>query len=184
MLWSIGEWVDFSATPSLLDWSAFLLGGLGIGFTIFQLMRSKGALVAARKELERTRTTLIKNQLLSVLPGFEELMASIDDAVRVGDRQELSSQLQRFAYRAAEAAALLEASSSGFSDLIERINGEARNALEARSRLYGSPDTQLEELVRASVDELQVLVMDVKGIAVSIRNDPGKVPADKEGKNA
>ncbi|GAA1565598.1 hypothetical protein [Leucobacter aridicollis] len=183
MIFNSWKWIDLSAIPGPLDWAGFVLGGLGIGFTIYQLMKSKGALNAAREELERTRATLIKNQLLSVLPGFEELMDRIDDAVRTGNREELSTQFQKFAYRLAEAIPLLESGSTSFSSLIESMKSEITKALEARSSLYGSPDTPVDELVRVNVDSLQILVTQIKTTTVSVRNDPGKIPAE-EAKNA
>ena len=66
-------WVDFSNVPGFLDWVAFCFGAAGIGFTVVQLARSRGALKAAATALRETRATLIRNQLVSVLPGFEEI---------------------------------------------------------------------------------------------------------------
>jgi hypothetical protein len=43
--------LDPTNVPGALDWVAFFLGGAGIGFTIWQLLRSKGALKAARDVL-------------------------------------------------------------------------------------------------------------------------------------
>lgn len=131
------RWVDVNAAPTMLDWIAFVLGGAGIAFTIVQLLRSKGALQAARDELNRTRSTLMKNQLLAVLPGFEEILVTLEQAIRDNNRDLADEQLTRFAYRSQEAAELLKGSSEEFTPMVDSLIEAARNATTTRSSLFG-----------------------------------------------
>lgn len=175
------QWIDFGSAPSPVDWLAFILGGTGILFTIAQLLRSKGALKAARNELERTRAMLIKNQLVAVLPGFEELMTNLDRSIRHDDRLQLEDHLHRFAYHAYEAAALLTESSPEYHEIAQEVIEGGNFAMEAKSLLYGSPGVIAEELLGQKADQLRQLVLRLHGLAVSIRNDPGSTQNKKKG---
>lgn len=167
------HWVDLNGVPTALDWFAFVLGGLGIGFTIYQLLRSKGALEAARTELDRTRTTLMKNQLLAVLPGFEEILVNLDQSIRDDDRDKADLQLTRFAYHSQEAAELLRGSSDEFSSMVESLVDTAQKATVTRSTLFGSPTRTTAQLIGQPSGEFRLLVTEIRGLSVFIRNDPG-----------
>lgn len=171
----LGDWrlVDLNAAPTLLDWVAFVLGGLGIGFTIWQLLRSKGALKAARDELNRTRSTLIKNQLLAVLPGFEEILVNLEQSIRDDARDQANAQLTRFAYHSQEAAELLKGSSEEFTSMVETLVEAAQTATRARSSLFGSPNRTTSQLIGQPMGDFRLLVTEIRGLSVSIRNDPG-----------
>ncbi|MGW9168420.1 hypothetical protein [Agromyces sp. NPDC055658] len=172
----IGEfqWLDFTNVPGLLDWVAFVLGGLGIGFTIVQLTRSKGALKAAEQALESTRASLVRNQLVAVLPAFEEISREIDGALEADDRKRMAEALHRFSYRAVEVVVLLKSSNAGFEDLANEIANEGSDASEARGKLYGEPTATVDELVGTTASQIRLLAPRISGVAVSIRNDPGK----------
>lgn len=167
--------IDFSAVPGLLDWIAFGLGALGIGFTVIQLIRSKGALKAAAKALTETRDILMRNQLVSVLPAFEEISKSIDSALRADDRELLQDGLGRFSYRAHEAMALLTDSTSGHEALINEIAITARSSSLARSNIFSDPTSPVALLAGEAASSIRNLAPQIGGAAVSIRNDPGKV---------
>lgn len=168
-------WVDVSNVPGVLDWVAFILGAAGIGFTVIQLARSKGALKAAAEALSETRGTLIRNQLVSVLPAFEEISKSIDSALDAKSRDRLQEGFERFTFRAHEAVALLHASTTEFSGLVDEIMKAAESASGARSDLYGDATTPLDTLVGDAASSIRKLAPRISGAAVSIRNDPGKV---------
>ncbi|MFC0678329.1 hypothetical protein ACFFGH_10805 [Lysobacter korlensis] len=101
------QWLDFENVPGVLDWTAFVLGALGIGFAIYQLTRSRNALTAARDALVSTRKSLVKNQLVAVLPRLEEIDHALDDALVADDREGAGSALVRYRYFTAEVSALL-----------------------------------------------------------------------------
>lgn len=171
-------WVDYSNVPGVLDWVAFWLGAAGIGFTVVQLYRSRGALQAAATALSETRATLIRNQLVSVLPAFEEVSKSIDSALGSQDRDQLQEGLGRFSFRAHEAASLLRASTTEFEPLVADILQAAESASTARSNLYGDATSRLETLAGDAASIIRNLAPRISGAAVSIRNDPGKVKQD------
>lgn len=175
------QWVDLNAVPTLLDWVAFVLGGAGIAFTIVQLLRSKGALNAARNELNRTRSTLIKNQLLAVLPGFEEILFNLDQSIRDNDREQADIQLTRLAYHSQEAAELLKGNSEDFAPMVDTLIDAAQTATTSRSALFGSPNKTTAQLVGQPIGEFRLLVTEIRGLSVSIRNDPGKARVIKKG---
>lgn len=168
-------WIDFSNVPGLLDWVAFLLGALGIGFTVIQLFRSRGALKSAAAALQNTRDTLIRNQLVSVLPAFEEISKSIDAALTSKNRTQLQEGFARFTFRAHEAVSLLNSSTNEFETIVEEILSVAESASTARSSLYSDATTPLDILVGDAASSVRNLAPRVSGAAVSIRNDPGKV---------
>jgi hypothetical protein len=171
-------WVDVTNVPGVLDWWAFCLGALGIGFTVVQLFRSSGALKSAAKALRETRSTLIRNQLMSILPGFEEISKSVDSALRDDDRQALQEAIGRFAFRAHESAALLQDSTTDYAPLIFDILRVAEAASSARTLLFSDLDTPLGELVGEVTSDIRGLAPKVSGASVAIRNDPGKVKKD------
>jgi hypothetical protein len=171
-------WIDYSNVPGLMDWVAFSLGAAGIGFTVVQLARSRGALKAAAKALSETRATLIRNQLVSVLPAFEEISKSIDAALGSKNREQLQEGFGRFSFRAHEAVSLLNASTTEFELLVEEILNAAESASTARSNLYSDATSALEVLVGDAASSIRNLAPRVSGAAVSIRNDPGKVKQD------
>lgn len=169
-------WYDLANVPGVLDWIAFVLGTLGIGFTVIQLLRSRSALKAAELALIETRDILIQNQLGSVLPGFEEISNSINAslAADVKDRWQVEAGFGRFVSHGHEAIALLSDSTSDFASLIRSIETSIRLVSKARSSIFTDTTTPLEELVGEAATSVRDLAPKLKGAAVSIRNDPGK----------
>jgi hypothetical protein len=168
--------VDCASTPSQLDWWAFILGGIGIGFTVIQLIRSRGALNAARDALESTRASLIKNQLVSVLPGFQEISASIDAALSEPSRIPMQQALSRFCIHGYEAATLLRDTSAEFEGLAEQIIQTTDTASKARAGLFANPRKSVHDIAGSSAEEARNLAARISGVATSIRNDPGSGP--------
>jgi hypothetical protein len=170
------QYVDFNNVPGVLDWLAFILGGLGIGFTVVQLIRSRGALKAAAKALTDTRSTLIKNQLLSTLPAFEEISAVVDNALSTDpDRDPMQQALTRFCLHAQEAASLLKSSTNGqFDEVIREIVGTADEASQARAGLFSNVGATIHDIAGDAATSIRNLAPKIRGVAVDIRNDPGK----------
>lgn len=167
------QWLDFALVPGWLDWVAFVLGGAGIGFTILQLLRSKGALESARRALVTTQSTLIKNQLLGILPKFSELSHAVDVALDLPDRSRMDEALERFCLSASEAATLLEVSYKDFGNVVSEILDVVNEASEARSGLFGNREVELRDIAGAAASSIRNLAPRISGITASIRNDAG-----------
>lgn len=167
------QWLDWANAPGVVDWVAFGLGFAGIGFTVFQLVRSRGALRSAEAALKSTRRTLIKNQLVSILPGFREISMSVDAALPGSDRDSMLNALTRFSYHAIEAATLLKASPGSYGDLPVEILRVANDANAARASLFGSPGESVFDLAAEAAAGIRDLALRISAAAVQIRNDPG-----------
>ncbi|WDG17490.1 hypothetical protein [Microbacterium sp. Clip185] len=173
----LGEWVwlDLANVPGVLDWVAFVLGGAGIGFTIWQLLRSRSALVAAQKALEHTQSVLIRNQLLAVLPPFSELSDRLDAAMRSNSREEAEQALSRFCYQSSEAAALLKNSGLDHTEIVQKMVVTTRAAQVARAGLFDNEEMTVADIVGIAATTIRDLGPEVHGVAVVIRNDAGGV---------
>lgn len=173
----IGEWrwLDFANTPGVLDWVAFVVGTGGIAFAIWQLLRSKSALEAARDALESTRESLVKNQLVAVLPAFTEISRTVDSALSSVDREPMQMALGRFTDQAHEAAILLRDATDGYEKLAAKILRTADTASRARAALFELPmSTSVQEIAGAAATEIRYLAPHILGVATTLRNDPGK----------
>ena len=165
------KWLDLASVPNGLDWLAFVLGGLGIGFTIWQLMRSKGALRAAAEALDETRGVLMRNQLIAVLPGLELVSDEIDSAMHRDDRESAGASLASFVLRSAEVVALLDVTSSAFADVISELTSAQKVALRARAGLYGSPELTTLEIVEEAATQIRDIGPQIRTLSVMIKND-------------
>lgn len=165
------QWLDLENVPGPLDWIAFVLGGLGIGFTIWQLMRSKGALRAAADALDETRGTLMRNQLIGVLPGLEEVSDGLDAAMVSDNRDAAAAALKLFVLRSAEVVALLQSTSSAHSETISELEAAGVLALEARAGLYGPPGETTHQIAQAAATRIRGAGPQIRALSVLIKND-------------
>lgn len=168
-------WIDLANVPGLLDWAGIGLGIVGFGLTLFQLFRSRGALNAAANALRDTRATLIKNQLMAVLPVFEEISSTLDGALGKRDRDELQQTLGRFSNRAEESAALLTDSTEVFATFVQALISVSDEASEARSALFLDETTSVAEIAGPVASRIRELAPKIVGVQITIKNDPGKV---------
>lgn len=160
--------------PGLLDWIAFVLGMIGMAVALFQLFRSRNALVAAREALEEARETLIRDQTLQVLPSFSEISESLDDAMRQDSREFAELALQRFSFKASEALALLADSKRQYPDQVSALTKAKNAAGIARSRLFGSPDKSTTDLVGAAATQIRDIAVALREVAVIVSNEVGR----------
>lgn len=173
--------MDPGAAFGILDWVAFVIGGAGIGFTIFQLLRSKGALEAAREALESTRASLIRNQLAEVLPQFQTIMEDVERSLRAEDyRGQLDQHLERLIHYSHETVELIDAFGEELGQASYDVASVLRAAESMRARLYGSPDDTIEDLTQP-LRWLRSTVSKVHSLTVRLRNDPGQILKLKEG---
>jgi hypothetical protein len=174
------EWLDPANVPGALDWIAFVLGGAGIAFTIWQLLRSKGALKAARDALVLAQGQLNRNQLLLVLPTVDEIERALEAALQKNSARATEEALSRFGRYAAETTALLTPMAE-HTRVRDDLADVAQLASYARSRMFVDsgetpPPTSRDiagEAARAIADHGQEL----RRIAISIQNDLGRTSA-------
>lgn len=168
-------WLDFTSVPGLLDWIAFVLGGAGILFTVVQLVRSRGALIAARDALNETRQNLTRNQLVALLPSLESVSSDLDRAVRRNKRSGADEALQRFSVKAAESATLLAATTTQFSDLVDDFISIIGDVADARAGLFANPTLDVHDIAGDAARRVRDLIPTVQRASTVIRNDPGSV---------
>lgn len=175
------QWVDPGVSFGFLDWIAFILGALGIGFTIVQLLRSKGALQAARRALESTRSSLIRNQLAEALPQFHTIMQQIESSLRQQNfNEQLDGQLEHLIRHSRETVELIAADGADLGQASYDVVAVLQSAEAMRSRLYGSPDETAQDLTQL-LGRLRSTVSRVHSLTVRLRNDPGQILKLKEG---
>lgn len=178
------QWLDLSSAPGPLDWVAFGLGGLGIGFTIYQLLRSKGALKSAELALNSTRKTLMTNQLVALLPRIKSTMENFEATLRAdssADRDQLSQQLADLMDYSAEAAELLSATNDS-DPTAEIVFINLRMEAETmRAQLYeAAAGCSLKDSFARPLRRLRTVVLSIHSLSVRLRNDPGVLPAVQE----
>lgn len=164
--------------PGFFEWAGFGLGALGIAFTIFQLYRSGSLLKKAAETFDEARTNLIRNQVVSVMPFFEEISKNIDDALDTESRDFLIAGLRRFSLRGSETAALLRASSDKFTTLADEIVSVVREANKAQSDLFGDRTSSLAFIASDAASSIRNLSSKIHGASVWFRNDIGKAKLD------
>lgn len=175
MRWGDWQWVDNTNIPGWLDWIAFVLGGIGLVAALVQLFRSRGALEAAAEALKTTRRALISNQLLAVLPAFEEIANSLPAAVHADNRVLTGELLLRFEYRVQESLAMLEALDPQFHSAIPTLKTGAQQARTAHTNLYYALTTETTEQRVGKVPAQIVLVaLELKALETRLRHN---VPA-------
>lgn len=171
----IGEWqwLDFANIPGVLDWIGFVVGGIGLGFALFQLASSRSALTAAKEALEGARVSLIRDHLLGLLPAFNEMAASLMDAINADSREVAGRILQRFMESASEAEALLATHVEQHPAAIEVLTEARVAAAKAIDRLYQAPDQTTSQRVGAAASALRSAATTLAAVRVSIRNEIG-----------
>lgn len=166
--------IDTANVPGVLDWWGFVLGGAGIAFTVVQLIRSKGALLAAKEALEDTRASLISNQAIFVLPAFQEISDSIDAAIRADDRDDLQKALNRFNVRAHEAINVLQAlEQRDYEQVIADLEMITSEVGDARDGLFSDASADCLSIGGDVASHIRALSPKLGGLAVNIRNKPG-----------
>jgi len=172
-------WIDLTNVPGLLDWIAFLLGGTGIAFTAIQLLRSKSSLVAAERALKNTRASLLANQAIFVLPAFQEISDSIDSAIQADNREELQASLSRFNARAHEAISVLTALEENiYASFVLDLENVTAEVGDARDGLFSDSSANCLEIGGPVASRIRALSPKLGGLAVGIRNEPGKRVTD------
>lgn len=175
------HWMDPGSVPGPLDWVAFLIGGAGIGFTIYQLLRSRSALEAARQALVSTRASLIRNQLVEVLPQFQTTMTEIDRSLRAEDyRDQLDLHLERLIRYSRETVELIDSCGEDLGQATYEVVSVLQAAESMRSRLYRRPGDTSEDLTWP-LRSLRSAVSRLHSLTVRLRNDPGQILQVKEG---
>lgn len=168
------QWVDGANIPGGLDWIAFILGGVGIGFTVVQLVRSKSALDSAKDALDLTRATLVRNQLVAILPVFEEIALGVDVAIRMNDRREAELVLGRFCHRAAETVQLIEADEIAAIEITAALKSATALAVRAHGALFHrDPEVTTAEIIRDASAAIREVSHDLQSFAVRVRNEVG-----------
>jgi len=169
------QWVDPAVSFGFLDWIAFALGALGIGFTIFQLLRSRGALQAAREALEETRSSLIKNQLAEALPQFRTIMQQVENSLRQQNmNDQLDGHLEHLIRHSRETVELIAAYGADLGQASYDVVAVVHSAEAMRARLYGRPEETGRELAQ-SLNRLRSNVSKMDSLSVRLRNDPGQI---------
>lgn len=170
----VSSWVDTTSVPGIFDLIAFIVTAIGIGIALRQLFKSRSAIEAAQETFETTRSTLIRNQLIAVLPRFETNMGNLNRAMRDEQREIVVSELTRFGSDISEALVLLRAHSSDYEDVAKQMESARQFAGDAIHYLYGESETEIAVLIRAEVAPLRELVTLVRGMQTQIQHDPGK----------
>ncbi|WP_017793000.1 hypothetical protein [Leucobacter salsicius] len=163
-------WLDLSAAPSVLDLVAFAIGAAALGFAIWQLSKTQSSFVAAKNALDHTRKSLIKNRVLTVLSGFESLLNRVDAASAADNRHALGEELTQFSFRAHEAVALLNEIDEDTAEIERMLDNLADNVSDARSKLFESPDVQLQVLVGIPVAQIRILLPRVNALGITLQN--------------
>lgn len=175
------QWVDPGVSFGVLDWVAFVLGALGIGFTIFQLLRSKGALQAAREALEETRSSLIKNQLAEALPQFRAIMQQVENSLlQQNTNEQLDGHLEDLIRHSRETVELIAAYGADLGQASYDAVAVVQSAEAMRARLYERPDETAQYLAQP-LRQLRSNVSKMHSLSVRLRNDPGQILKLKEG---
>lgn len=167
------RWLDFANVPGMLDWIAFVLGGLGIGFTLVQLWRSRGALEAARRALTDARDGLVRDQIIVLLPAFSELAASLGDAMSADSRTVAVEVLQRFSEKASEAEQLLSNRQTSHLEAVNELLDARGAAAKAIDRLYSRPDQNTAQRVGVAASKIRSVAVTVNGVHALVRNEIG-----------
>lgn len=170
-------WVDPTNVPGYLDWVAFILGAAGIGVALWQLFRARGALAAARQAYEVARVSATRDQLLRVLPRFEEIEISLENAMTEDSRPAAGTVLQRFNQIASEAGALLRSYSNGHTDAVADLGRAAASARLARAKLYGDLHLTTAEIVDGAAAQIRTVSSALSAAEVMIRSE------NREGKD-
>lgn len=178
------KWLDFASVPGVLDWLGFVLGGLGIGFTIWQLLKSESAYKAAQEALEETRDKLVRNQLVAELPEFRKILDLIDADAASGNRDSLSDSLYSFAFISRATISLLNETPGDFLELVSSLRKAAGSAMDIRSKLYEPLEITTAQLLRSSDQDLRQVVLEIHELSVTMRNDLGSSKKVRKVQNA
>ncbi|MBN7792507.1 hypothetical protein [Microbacterium esteraromaticum] len=167
------QWLDWTNIPGLLDWLGFILGGVGIGFALHQLYSSRGALAAAKAALDEARQSLIRDQIIVLLPAFTEISAALTAAMDENSRPIAQQLLQRFNEKANEAQALLENHSTQYGEAIKELSDARVAVMGAIDRLYSAPSQSTAQRVRPALAHVGSVAATLQGVLILIRNEIG-----------
>lgn len=184
------QWLDYTNVPGMLDWIAFGSGVLGlalglggIAFTIYQICKSRSALEAAKDALETTRSTLIKNQLASILPRFEATLNLIENAINTDQRDILQLHLLSLRKDAIESISLLELSNDGPQDDAKELKSVASISQDMHSSLFSEAArvSDLKGLTEENLLNLHESIPNLHYLTVELRFNPGHSLEKSEG---
>ncbi|WP_407358042.1 hypothetical protein LTA6_002632 [Microbacterium sp. LTA6] len=167
------NWLDFANIPGVLDWIGFVFGGLGIGFALVQLYKSRGALQAAKDALDDAREILVRDQIIVLLPAFSEIAASLAGAMSANSRDVAIDVLQRFSERASEAEQLLTNRQTPQSEAVSELLDARVAAAKAIDRLYSRFDLTTAQRVGAAAAKIRSTAVTLNAVHVLVRNEIG-----------
>lgn len=163
-------WLDWANVPGLLDYLGLLLGIVGFAIAIGQLVRSRSALVAAEDALNSARSALTSNQLIAVLPAFEEISAQLTAAVQGDIPQQAETALDRFRYRQQEAEALLIGMPSQFHAILPNLRRAGIRVDRAHADLFTNLDQPTAQRVGSALTEVRGIAHEIRTLEVMLRN--------------
>ncbi|CAH0327213.1 hypothetical protein [Microbacterium sp. Bi128] len=163
-------WLDWANVPGLLDYLGLLLAIVGFGIAIGQLVRSRSALDAAEQTLSSARRALISNQLIAVLPAFEEIAAQLGAAVTNDSRPQAETALDRFQYRQRETLALLQTLPPEYQGIVPALERAGARARAAHSNLFSSPHETTAQRVGDALSDVRSVAYEIRTVEVMLRN--------------
>lgn len=159
-----GDWVvlDWSNVPGLFDWFGLALAVAGFWIAIRQLQKSRSALVAAEETLKSAKVSFSTNQLIGVLPAFEEISNQLNVAVRDDLAGIAEVSLVRFQLKRSEALALMRLLPERHQTLIPSFNRVGNVAQTAYSNLFSGTLESTADRVGLAARDLQNLVYEIR----------------------
>jgi hypothetical protein len=119
---------------SVAEWSS-ILSLLGVGIAIWQLVRTRRSVSAARGAIERTEAHLAVNQLLVLIPQLQRLEPELNVALTTQGREAVIRHLAEWRRLAGDVYGLAKNQQYGDDELLGALQQSAASAALVKRRI-------------------------------------------------
>ena len=161
---------DAASAPGWHDYLGLLLGVVGFGIAIWQIIVARKESTKARLALEQAQRHLSQNALMSLVPQLQTISHDLDFALPAGNIEVAKRALVRFGLLASEAEALLVSIPGDHTALKNRFRRHAIQATRVKGEIVSIVDPDLTHLAKTVAVAIESLNKDLAGVVSSLRN--------------
>lgn len=161
----------------LADWlgiAALGVSVVGFGVTIFQLVRTKNATVAATDALQLAATRMSVNHLLVLLPQFRLFETELDSAMTINDKTAAARTLLSYSQAANQVASLMENISYPVDDtFLVSLRESAQEASLAKAAIVSGTTKAVRLTAKLAAEKINAVSMTAAGLTASYQSKVG-----------
>ena len=163
------SWIEHISTIAGIP-----LALIGFAVTIWQLVKTRGAAVAARLAAEKATKNINRTTLLMLVPQLMNVEGELDEAVRRGNLDLTLISLRTWRSQATQVRGLLDLVAPGDNvKVLRAIQSSVSAAVSVKSRLTEVPNEDLGIITRQARKTIAAVTSELGALAVAEAADLG-----------